>query len=516
MNLNQQSIHDFITRQLDLLRYEKTVRAEIFSLLDTMQTSVAEKLGNPNAQAVIDGVEKILNDGYALVLKALDVLPVLDAEFLWLYGWLGGLATAYQLRDKVVPFTKKAVNKIAQSFTLGGLTLPESVGKQRDDLLLKLKSLVRSADEKLGFSDLADTFNRAKQHAQTLSKTWINAVQNTAHEAFGRVNPLVKAYRHVSVLDGDTSAVCTFRNGLLWNKKHEPIGHKEVFKRPPLHPNCRSKLVYVFNLKDKFQGVSGDDWVQSRNLKELQEQFGVGIGQMLFDGKIKLRDAVDGLKPVTLEVLQEKLDWKRFIFPNGRQTYTLGDRTFSALDLAKLSGAVDGSEIFISQRVNHFIYNSPVLDIFAEHEIYDGRLHRTISINGDGSLILHNEMQFLRKQYQSKGIATNSLEKQIDIAKNLGIESIETYAIRSETSNGYYTWARLGFDAELTLDILGKLPTELSNAKRISDLMQTEQGRQWWFDNGVSHDMTFDLHDSGSSIKIFKQYLENHRKKNHG
>lgn len=306
MNLNQQAIHDFITRQLDLLRYEKTVRAEIFSLLDTMQTSVAEKLGNPNAQAVIDGVEKILNDGYALVLKALDVLPVLDAEFLWLYGWLGGLATAYKLRDKIVPFTKKAVNKIAQSFTLGGLTLPESVGKQRDDLLLKLKSLVRSADDKLGFSDLADTFNRAKQHAQTLSKTWINAVQNTAHEVFGRINPLVKAYRHVSVLDGDTSAVCTLRNGLLWNKKHEPIGHNEVFKRPPLHPNCRSKLVYVFNLKDEFQGISGDDWVKSRNLKELQEQFGKGIGLMLFDGKIKLSQAVDGLRSLSLTELRHQ------------------------------------------------------------------------------------------------------------------------------------------------------------------------------------------------------------------
>ena len=62
-------------------------------------------------------------------------------------------------------------------------------------------------------------------------------------------------------------------------------------------------------------------------------------------------------------------------------------------------------------------------------------------------------MQFLHKQYQSKGIATNSLEKQIDIAKNIVIESIETYVIKNRTTNGYYTWARLGFDAELSVDI---------------------------------------------------------------
>ena len=50
--------------------------------------------------------------------------------------------------------------------------------------------------------------------------------------------------------------------------------------------------------------LRGSDWVQSRSLNQLQEQFGKGIGQMLFDGKIQLHEALDGLKPLTLEQLQ--------------------------------------------------------------------------------------------------------------------------------------------------------------------------------------------------------------------
>ena len=54
--------------------------------------------------------------------------------------------------------------------------------------------------------------------------------------------------------------------------------------------------------------VSGDDWVKSRTLDELQEQFGVGVGQMLFDGTIELHQAVKsgGLQAMTLQELQAK------------------------------------------------------------------------------------------------------------------------------------------------------------------------------------------------------------------
>ncbi len=69
------------------------------------------------------------------------------------------------------------------------------------------------------------------------------------------------------------------------------------------------------SLDEPFEGITGDDWVNSRSLKELQEQFGVGIGQMLHDGTISLHDAVrqGGLVPMTLKELRDKLDVKAAI-----------------------------------------------------------------------------------------------------------------------------------------------------------------------------------------------------------
>lgn len=104
--------------------------------------------------------------------------------------------------------------------------------------------------------------------------------------------------------------ICTVRHGLVWDKQYEPIGHNYTFRRPALHPNCRSKLVFVFDLDAPFEDISGEDWVKGRTLEELQEQFGKGIGQMLHDGTISLSDAVKsgGLKAATLDELRRKFD----------------------------------------------------------------------------------------------------------------------------------------------------------------------------------------------------------------
>ncbi|ULJ65929.1 ADP-ribosyltransferase domain-containing protein [Wielerella bovis] len=308
MTFNQALIATMITRQIDLLRYEKAVRTDVFAVLDNIQHDISGSLKLPD-------IEKTVTNGYTLILNALDVLPVLDAELLWLSATMGGLAAAYGLRNKIVPLAKKGIQALANQFTVGGLRLPETIAKQRNDLILKLKSLIRSAaidDRQPEIDEIADVFKRAKQTAQTMTKTWINSVAHTAHEAFARVNPLIKGYRHISVLDSGTTALCTHRHGLLWDKKHNPIEHAQIFKRPPLHYNCRSKLVYVYDLKEEFDGFSGDDWVKSRSLEELQQQFGVGIGKMLFDGKIKLADALDGLRPLTLIQLQGKLAQKEY------------------------------------------------------------------------------------------------------------------------------------------------------------------------------------------------------------
>lgn len=203
---------------------------------------------------------------------------------------------------------KKWLSEFIKRLLVGGLNIKEALQLQKLNLMAKIKALINGAVIDGVKPDLTALFKRAKQYLQTTAHTWANTVSNGVLSAWGKNR--VSGWRHISVLDSRTSLVCTARHGKLWDKKHQPIGHDWVFHVPPLHPNCRSMLVPA-SLDEPFEGITGDDWVNSRSLKELQEQFGVGIGQMLHDGTISLHDAVrqGGLVPMTLDELHKK---KRF------------------------------------------------------------------------------------------------------------------------------------------------------------------------------------------------------------
>ena len=207
---------------------------------------------------------------------------------------------------------KKWLSEFIKRLLVGGLNIKEALQLQKLNLMAKIKALINGAVIDGVKPDLTALFNRAKQYLQTTAHTWANTVSNGVLSAWGKNR--VSGWRHISVLDSRTSLVCTARHGKLWDKKHQPIGHDWVFHVPPLHPNCRSMLVPA-SLDEPFEGITGDDWVNSRSLKELQEQFGVGIGQMLHDGTISLHNAVrqGGLVPMTLQELRDKLDVKAAI-----------------------------------------------------------------------------------------------------------------------------------------------------------------------------------------------------------
>lgn len=92
----------------------------------------------------------------------------------------------------------------------------------------------------------------------------------------------------------------------MWRKNGEPVGHDLPFKVPPVHINCRSRLAWVLDINEPFEGATGEEWVKRRSLNQLQEQFGKGVGQMLHDGEISLADAVKsgGLQAMTLRELK--------------------------------------------------------------------------------------------------------------------------------------------------------------------------------------------------------------------
>jgi hypothetical protein len=51
-----------------------------------------------------------------------------------------------------------------------------------------------------------------------------------------------------------------------------------------------------------------------------------------------------------------------------------------------------------------------------------------------------------------------------------------------------------------------KLPPHLSTVERISDLMATPEGSDWWKKHGQTVDMTFDLTPGSKSLETWETY----------
>ena len=109
-----------------------------------------------------------------------------------------------------------------------------------------------------------------------------------------------------------------------------------------------------------------------------------------------------------------------------------------------------------------------------------------------------------------KGQGIKVFAAQVQTYRKAGYKKIRTYAARGKgTYNGYYTWARFGFDADLDADLLVKLEEDgITGLTKLSQLMATKDGRDWWLARGKSFDMSFDLSDDSHGIAVLEAYIE--------
>ena len=283
---------DLITRQIDLMRLEKRISWEMYQRLLALRDAL-ENAGD-DAREIDRLIDRYFAELETWFMRQHEA--VADDERDWLFWLLIGLGVAAQRLPQGALYDLR----------VGSLKLREWWAGWRADFKRKAKQMLLSHllhDEPM---DWQRVFQAAWLRLKALSATWISTLISEAVYQLGRLNPAVKGFRHISVLDGKTSSVCAARHGLLWGRDLQPIGHSFVFQRPALHPHCRSRLAWWFG--EPWHDVTGEDWVKSRTLGQLQEQFGQGVGQMLHDGTIELHQAVKsgGLQAMTLRELQAK------------------------------------------------------------------------------------------------------------------------------------------------------------------------------------------------------------------
>ena len=124
----------------------------------------------------------------------------------------------------------------------------------------------------------------------------------------------------------------------------------------------------------------------------------------------------------------------------------------------------------------------------------------------NGEPVIYNE--YFEVEETGQGLGSAVFASQVRAAREAGFKRIETVAARSEKYNGYYSWPRMGYDAVLPEYMAEEASAYMGEpVTMVSDLFETEEGRDWWKENGREMKMTFDLRDGSLSMERFEAYM---------
>lgn len=178
----------------------------------------------------------------------------------------------------------------------------------------------------------------------------------------------------------------------------------------------------------------------------------------------------------------------------------------SSDEVGKLIGAPDGATISIGNWSN-------TVSVRVEGE--NERLGRYVMsrefIEENGKKICVNEVFTTDKT--GTGFGTEAFYNQTRNLQAKGFSHIETNAVRDDDEGyvGYTVWPKLGYDTGPDFDIedvTGEDAPDGYNGK-LSDLMKTQDGRDWWKEYGADVGLSFDLSTGSQSMEVLTAYAEN-------
>ncbi len=191
---------------------------------------------------------------------------------------------------------------------------------------------------------------------------------------------------------------------------------------------------------------------------------------------------------------------------------TLGRRV-SKEEVGNLAGATDKAKINVSRG-----RGAGEIDFMTEGKGYDA-----ITVLQTEKEVLYIDRVFVEEAAQGRGLGTEIVGRIVGQAKKMGytvkLEAAAGLASDGTVMNGYYTWARLGFDGPLPRGWLRQaqsqglkgVPSSVKKAKKVSDLMKTKRGRQIWKDFGTSVDLSMPTTSGSAELRVLEQYLAKKR-----
>lgn len=169
-------------------------------------------------------------------------------------------------------------------------------------------------------------------------------------------------------------------------------------------------------------------------------------------------------------------------------------------------GAPDGSTVEVRA-------GARTVDVTVHNPQYGLTLIRSFKKDSDGNRYVHNDLFTLRAG-SPKGLGTEILARQAAALSKMGFDRMETSAAGTKEAadrgswNGYYTWARLGYDAKLQEGQRKALPASMRHAETLHELFAMPGGAAAWKESGSWFEGKFSLKKGSQSVKILNAYLQ--------
>lgn len=174
-------------------------------------------------------------------------------------------------------------------------------------------------------------------------------------------------------------------------------------------------------------------------------------------------------------------------------------------DVPKLVGAIDGSAISVS--VDDSVYVFEIRHAWLEDPML--RLLYWDDVDGSRRLVVNQHFKLVAAN-RRLGLGVRSIATEMRMALHLGIPAVSCLAAGGpgDALNGYYAWAVLGFNADLTPQDIQALPPDFVGCRSLNDLMLRRGGAAYWRAKGHGGFLTFDTEPGSTSWVILSEYMQ--------
>lgn len=345
MSLSDDLAHAAASRQINLARYDATLRSQVIKILRDVESEIVKKLSSDKqwTDFTKDRLNKQLADIRAVInLDYLDITHITSSELTDLAiieaQWQSKVVNREVGFDLMSAMpTESQLEALAGKTLIQGATNKDWWARQNQDTQFRFLTAMRTGVAQGETNAQLVTRVRgfmgvSRRNAESLVRTSVQTMSATARRTTMNANSdVIKGIQQVSTLDSRTTEICMAYSGASWDLEGKPTGSKKLPYNGgvPRHWSCRSFEIPVTKsfrelgldaaefdkgTRSSIDGqvardLSFDEWLQARTSAQQDEMLGKGKAELFRSGKISLIDLVNGNgNPLTLAQLQNRID----------------------------------------------------------------------------------------------------------------------------------------------------------------------------------------------------------------